>query len=58
MAVIRLEIDVPDDAADALANELHSRYVRVSALPEGWRYATVRVFRDDDPDLPTGRNDG
>lgn len=48
MAVIRLEIDVPDDAADELANEVHGRYVRVSALPAGWRAATVRVFTDAD----------
>lgn len=46
MAVVRLEIDVPDDAADELANELHSRHVRVSALPDGWRAATVRVLTD------------
>lgn len=46
MAVIRLEIDVPDESAGELANELHSRYVRVSALPDGWRSAAVRVFRD------------
>lgn len=46
MAVVRLEIDVPDDSADGLANELHSRYVRVSALPDGWRSAAVRVFPD------------
>lgn len=48
MAVVRLEIDVPDELADGLADELHSRYVRVSALPDGWRAATVRVFPDAD----------
>lgn len=48
MATVRLEIDVPDEAADDLANELHSRHVRVSALPDGWRAATVRVLPDAD----------
>ena len=48
MAVVRLELDVPDGAADELAEELHSRYVRASALPDGWRAATVRVLGDDE----------
>ena len=48
MAVVRLELDVPDGSADELAEELHSRYVRVSALPGGWRAAMVRVFPDNE----------
>ena len=47
MSVVRLELDIPDEAADALAEELHERYVRISALPEGWRAATVQVIPDE-----------
>lgn len=46
MAVVRLEIDVPDELADDLADEVSRRYVRISALPDGWRSATVRVVPD------------
>lgn len=46
MAVVRLELDVPDEVADKVADEVHRRYVRVSALPDGWRAAMVRVFPD------------
>lgn len=46
MAVVRLEIDVPDDMAHDLADELYSRHVRVSPLPAGWRSAIVRVIPD------------
>lgn len=46
MSVVRLEITVPDDRADALAEELHRQHVRVSALTRGWRSARVEILTD------------
>lgn len=48
MAVVRLELAVPDDIASQVAEDLHAQHVRVSALPEGWLGAHVRVISDEE----------